>query len=1246
MSRFEVLTSLKARIAIFATILFVTAIWGMAFRAADELRDDERRQFSAQQLAAAGFIADSIGAAVRLRVTAMRAVAAGVQPDWLTEPSKLDRYLAERQSIYRLFDKGLCVIGRNGRCIADFPQIAGRSGANYAAEDYFQAVIATGQAAVGRPRLDPLWRQAAVVVAAPITNEKGETVGVLAGTMLIAGNDMFQVVTHPRVAAAGTIQVVSPKDGAVVIDTDSTHILDPLPPDDNMIYRRALSGTNEASDIVSDSRGVEQLISAASVGEAGWIVVNSMPTAEAFAPIAAMAHGIYIDAALISLLVAGLIWLFVRSELAALARSAKALNDMTTGAKPFHPLPVEGSAEIAQMVESFNNLQEQMVRQQVALKASEARFRQMFEGSSWITYLLDPETRQIVDANRAAAEFWGYSVEELQGMDMCRINTSSPNELAACYRIALADEPVNRAWQHRLKSGELRDVETFICPLQHGNRTLLYVVAFDITERKRREELETVRNRMFELLSRGRDLKQILGLVVRYVEQKRGETTCAIMVLDEGEQHLRLFAGSGLPDFYNEAIDSVPIAEGMASCGTAAFRNKLIVVEDVSRHPFWKQYRYVAERAGLAACWSEPIRDSSDRVIGTFDIYAREPGPPGPADLGLMQHIANLAAVAIEKKRSEAGLQLASSVYQASDQAIVVTDADNCIIAVNPAFSRLTGYGLEEVRGRNPKLLASGRTTDEEYQAMWRALVSEGQWQGEFWNRRKNGEEFAAALTINTLCGGDGRIQRHIAMFSDITERKRTAELVWRQANYDSLTGLPNRNLFYDRLSQEVRKARRSGQLLALLYIDLDRFKEVNDAYGHDAGDMLLRETAGRIAACVRDTDTVARLSGDEFAVVLPGIADISRVEQVARDIVLKLSQTFHIGSNLAYVSASVGIAICPNDADEMEALVKAADRAMYAAKEAGRNGFSYVTESVQSAATLRMQLGNNLREALAKQQFEIHYQPIVDLPSRRIVKAEALLRWRHPEHGLIQPAAFIPLAEELGLIGEIGDWVFRESAQIARQWQDRDPTAPAVCCPVQISINKSPRQFHGSGRYEGWLDYLKDIGLPNRFIALEITESLLLDNSPEVVERLADLRASGVQVALDDFGTGYSSMSYLNKFHVDYVKIDQTFVQGLPDNDGDKTIVEAIIAMAHKLRLKVIAEGVETEAQHDFLVAAGCDFAQGFLFAEPLPRPEFEALLFSDLPLPARPKAVPPAAEAPPKRRGRKRVRPPEPAK
>ena len=1217
MSRLPLLSSLKTRIALFATALFMVAIWGMAFRSAEKLRHDEQQLLATQQFAYASFIADSIDAALRLRIETLGQVAASIRPEWLGQPAQLDRYLEARLSIYKLFGKGLCILDAGGRCLASRPALPGRTGAGYGRQDFFRQVMATGQPAIGRPVVDALWPQPVLVIAVPIRDSRGATVGVLAGTLPLASNDIFEAVAHPRAGIPGSVLVISPRDGIFVAATDPARVMQPLPkPGVNTLHDRSLAGF-EGSGVTVSSRGVEELSSVKRVPTTGWIVAALLPTAEAFAPLRAMQRGIYLDAAISSLAVALLIWLFVYRELRSLGRSAAALDAMTHGKAPFHPLPVDGSHEIAQLQENFNDLQARIVRQQEALADSEARFRNMFEGSSWIAYLIHPASGRIVDANQAAAEFWGYPVEELRGMDIRRIITAPEEELQAHFRHAASDR-IHCEWRHRLHSGEIRDVETFVCPLADGDGATLYTIAHDITERKLRETLEGMRNRIFELLARDGDLAAILELVIAYVETARSGIVCSILLADESGTRLRNGAANRLPEEFNRAAEDLPIAEGAGSCGTAAYRGERVIVDNIATHPLWREGRELAGRAGLAASWSEPIKDSAGRLLGTFALYRREPGVPGEAEIELVTQVSHLASVAIEKKRNDAELQLASSVYQHSDEAIVVTDAANRIVAVNPAFTRLTGYTAKEVIGRDPGLLSAGRTPRAEYESMWRALAATGQWQGEIWNRRKNGEDYAEWLTINTLRNAAGEIHRYIAMFSDITEKKRTEELVWRQANYDSLTGLPNRNLFYDRLHQEVRKIQRSKLLLALLFIDLDRFKEVNDALGHDAGDALLKEAAARIAACVRDSDTVARLGGDEFTVVLPGLADIGRVEEVARAIIDHLAQPFQLAGQPAYVSASIGIALYPTDADDAESLLKSADQAMYAAKEAGRNGFSYFTDSMQSAAQVRMQLGTALRTALCAGQFEIHFQPIVDMKSGRIVKAEALLRWRHPEHGLILPAAFIPLAEEIGLIGEIGDWVFRESARIARRWSTYDQSEPVVRCPIQVSVNKSPRQFVGARTRESWLGYLHRIGLPASSIAIEITEGLLLEDSPEITAELAEFRASGVQVALDDFGTGYSAMSYLNKFHVDYVKIDQSFVQGISPAGNDRAIVEAIVAMAHKLGLKVIAEGVETEEQRAFLAAIECDYAQGYLFAKPMPQGDFEALLAAGALIPA----------------------------
>jgi diguanylate cyclase (GGDEF)-like protein/PAS domain S-box-containing protein len=471
--------------------------------------------------------------------------------------------------------------------------------------------------------------------------------------------------------------------------------------------------------------------------------------------------------------------------------------------------------------------------------------------------------------------------------------------------------------------------------------------------------------------------------------------------------------------------------------------------------------------------------------------------------------------------------------------------------------------------------------------------------------KKKKGERMTTHCSFIAVKDKNGSITSYRGIIRDITEKKKSEDLIWKQANFDTLTGLPNRDMFRDRLGMEVKKSDREALPLALLLIDLDQFKEVNDTLGHAVGDLLLQEAAQRIRACVRESDTLARLGGDEFTVVLSAISETSHVEDVAQKIVRKLAEPFRLDSEVVYISASIGITLYPNDATDIDALMKNADQAMYVAKNKGRNRFSYFTQSLQKEAQTRLHLITDLRGALEANQFRVHFQPIIELSTGHIHKAEALIRWQHPERGMVSPAKFIPLAEETGLINEIGDWVFRESARWAKSWSKRSPDG------FQISVNMSPVQFQrGSKVCDEWVEYLAGLGISGKNMVIEITEGLLLNAESEVTDYLLKFRDAGIQVAIDDFGTGYSSLSYIKRFDIDYLKIDRSFVSNLETDPDNMALSEAIIVMAHKLGLKVIAEGVETEEQRNLLTAAGCDYAQGYLFSKPVPPEEFERLL------------------------------------
>ena len=453
----------------------------------------------------------------------------------------------------------------------------------------------------------------------------------------------------------------------------------------------------------------------------------------------------------------------------------------------------------------------------------------------------------------------------------------------------------------------------------------------------------------------------------------------------------------------------------------------------------------------------------------------------------------------------------------------------------------------------------------------------------------------------------DGRPLRMIGTFTDISGRKAAEALIRQQAYYDTLTGLPNRRMLRDRLEQEIKRSKRDQQELAILFIDLDHFKEVNDTLGHDRGDLLLVEAGRRVEACVRASDTVARMGGDEFTVILAELPSSSHLETILQKMLSTLSDFFQLGTEQVFVSASIGITMYPTDASEIEDLLKNADQALYVAKGAGRNRFSFFTPALQEAALTRVRMASDLRTALLEQQFRVVYQPIVELATGAIRKAEALIRWRHPVRGMVSPAAFIPIAESSGLIVEIGDWVFKQAARQVQTWRH------TLTSDFQISVNKSPVQFHHSGTAKtAWAEQLDHMGIPGDSIVVEITEGLLLDTSANVAQTLLALRAAGIGVSLDDFGTGYSSLSYLQKFDIDFVKIDQSFVRNLTPDSTDLALCKAIVVMAHALGIKVVAEGVETAQQRDLLASVDCDYVQGFLYAQPMEASAFEAFVAS----------------------------------
>lgn len=565
-----------------------------------------------------------------------------------------------------------------------------------------------------------------------------------------------------------------------------------------------------------------------------------------------------------------------------------------------------------------------------------------------------------------------------------------------------------------------------------------------------------------------------------------------------------------------------------------------------------------------------------------------------------------------EQRRAEQSLRLAARVFESSGEAILITDPDNRILSVNRAFSRLTGYSQDEVIGQNPRLLKSERHDQAFYQKLWDCLLGTGHWQGEIWNRRKTGEVYPEWLSITVVRDPQGQVLNYIAIFSDISEIKAATREIEFLAHYDPLTQLANRRLLEQQVKQLIAVAARNKKQLALLFIDLDRFKVINDSLGHSAGDIILETVAQRLRATMREVDCLARLGGDEFVCVLHDVAEPPDAHVAARRLMAVLDEPMQVAGHTLTVTCSIGISLYPTDGGDYETLLKNADAAMYSAKKAGRDRFVFFSESMNIGMAYERELENALRRALKLDEFVLNYQPQVAIASGELIGMEALLRWNGAELGPVAPATFIPLAEETGLIIPIGEWVLHEACRQNAQWQRQGLRA------VPIAVNMSALQFQQSNFPDLVRAALQGSGLAARWLQLELTESVIMQDAEHALTSLQRLKEIGTTLAIDDFGTGYSSLSYLKHFAIDKLKIDQSFIRDIPNDDDDK-IVAAIIGLAHALNLKVIAEGVETAGQLGFLRERHCDEMQGYLYSRPLTATAMEELLTEAGPSPER---------------------------
>ena len=809
-----------------------------------------------------------------------------------------------------------------------------------------------------------------------------------------------------------------------------------------------------------------------------------------------------------------------------------------------------------------------------ALRRNDERFRGLFDAHPVPMYIFDRETLRFLAVNAAAVQQYGYSEDEFLSMTVRSIR--SPSEVARLESHLQRSDAVPRngrtmagVWHHRRRDGTQISADISYHALTFMGRPALFVLADDVTEQINAEAEAQRSNQMLETV-----IDNIPQRIFWKDRESRYLGCNMAFARDAGLAYPELVIGK--TDF------ELP---WRARADQLRQLDHEVMTSSVPKMNF--EFDLLIDGVHRTTVTSKlPFTDSDGTVIGVLGSYT---------DI-------------TERKRSDLALRLQSRALDASVNAILITgptaDGGNLIEYVNPAFKRITGYDPAEVIGQDCRLLQRDDRDQEGLAAIRAGLAANREVSAVLRNYRKDGALFWNQLFIAPVPNADGQTTHHIGVINDVTELIRYQEQLEYQANYDSLTRLPNRNLLRDRLQHALIAAQRRDQGVAVVFIDLDGFKNVNDSLGHSVGDRLLGVVAERLARCARASDTVARHGGDEFVIVMTDTVDEQSLIAWMERVRASISEPVWLDGTELYVGCSMGASLFPQDGHDAETLLKKADVAMYRAKDMGRNTFQFFQPEMNASASARMNLERRLRRALRDNEFLLHYQPQVDIVTGRIVGMEALVRWRDPEVGLVPPTSFIPVAEESGLIGQLSEWVLREACRQNKAWQDEGLP------PTRVSVNLSAREFHQRNIAQLVTQVLEETGLAPQYLELELTESTIMRNAEEAVSMLNDLHALGIGLAIDDFGTGYSSLSYLKRFPVDRLKIDRSFVSDIGASSGDETITSAIIALAHSLELQVIAEGVETSTQLDFLKARACDEMQGFYFAKPMPRDEVRALL------------------------------------
>ena len=795
-------------------------------------------------------------------------------------------------------------------------------------------------------------------------------------------------------------------------------------------------------------------------------------------------------------------------------------------------------------------------------------YRFMFQANPHPMWICDLDSLRFLAVNDAAIVHYGYSKVEFLAMTIADIRPAEdvPRLFEKFNNLSVDQIHFAGIWRHKKKDGSLIDVEITKHSILFQGQRAEVVLAHDVTERIRAELfLHRESQKYLTLLHNASDGIHIVDMSYRLIEASN--SFCAML------------------GYTREEMIGMHVSQWDAKFNE-------IEVENLVKECYLKKGR----------CQFETLHRRKDGTLLDVEVSGVS------LELEGQRVLFNSSRDITERKQAEQKQRIAATAFE-SQEGILICDADNIILQVNKAFTKITGYSLDEVMGKTPRILKSGRHSQDFYSAMWGRLNTTGTWEGEIWNKNKLGEIYPEYLAISAVKDSHDIVTHYVGTITDITQKKAAAEEIERLAFYDPLTGIPNRRLLYDRLIPALESSNRNGRQGALLFIDLDNFKTLNDTLGHDMGDLLLKQVAQRIQECIRACDTIARVGGDEFVLLLEDLSEqaleaATQAECVGEKILGLFKRHFKIVDQEYTTTASIGVTLFCGHKQSIEELLKHADIAMYHAKTSGRNALRFFDPQMQWVINQRLELECGLRNAIADEQFQLYYQLQVD-DSGSPLGAEVLIRWIHPEKGVISPLEFIPLAEETGLILPIGQWVLETACSKLNDWQKNPST-----CNLVLSVNVSAKQFFQANFVKQVIDTAQRYEVDLNLLNLELTESILIEDIENTIQTMLLLGKVGIKFSLDDFGTGYSSLQYLKKLPLDQLKIDQSFIRDFAFDSGDQAIVCTIIAMANILNLSVIAEGVETEEQRRLLQLKGCTYYQGYLFSKPVPIEQFEALL------------------------------------